>query len=506
MKELNKNKINFLNIFIVFSILVSFGLIVKDMFYDYAIKTNIDKANVVTQQLLSTRHYVAKVAPHIIVEDPSINPFALSPAFIGSQVGQELETKGLIYIKQTSLKYRNPQNAPDIFETKMLKEYLKTKSKEASYEIAKIKDSDYLRYSYPLYITKECLACHGKPYIDVKEDIYNKLIKYYGDKSFNYKVGDLRGMISVAINMNTINQTLETFFQKMLVVMIGLFLIILIFFYLEKKLIYEPQILKIKQLNQTLESRIKEEVAKNREQDQRLIQQSRLAQMGEMISMIAHQWRQPLNAISATTSALELKLVLGKVENDAFQTQLKKINEYSQHLSKTIDDFRNFFKNNKTKTKTNLEKMVLSTKNIVETSMLSNNIELDIKLDCQYMFEIYENEVKQVILNIIKNAEDAILENNVEKGIVKIYNSCGINQNNPTLYIKDNAGGISKDILDKIFDPYFSTKTKKDGTGLGLYMSKIIIEEHCEGKLSVYNEDDGAVFKIEFNPKGDLDG
>ena len=504
MQELSKNRINFLNIVVGFSILFTFSMVVKEMFYNYAIKTNVDKAKVVTQQLLATRDYLAKIAPHTKITSSHLNAFAVSPAFVGARVSESLGKNGYIYLKQTSLNYRNPLNAPDDFETNMLRRYEKKEFSSAHYEISSMDNQEHLRYTYPLYIEKSCLACHGKPYVDVNKDTYNLLVEHYGDRSFNYKEGDLRGIVSVAISMQSIEETLKDFNIKMFVVMSILFVVILIFFYVEKRFVYDPQIFKIKQLNETLEKKVKEEVEKNRRQDQQLIQQSRLAQMGEMISMIAHQWRQPLNAISMTSSNLQLKLILGDVDKEVFKKQITKINGFSQHLSKTIDDFRNFFKNNKVKTTTNLENIVFSTLSIVEVSLENKNIEVITKLDCQYEFQVYENEVKQLILNLIKNAEDILLDNKVKNPKIKIWNTCGTNSNNPTLYIKDNGGGIPKEIIGKIFDPYFSTKSKKDGTGLGLYMSKIIIEEHCHGKLSVYNEDDGAVFKMEFNPKGDM--
>ncbi|MCK5110948.1 MAG: cache domain-containing protein [Arcobacteraceae bacterium] len=257
---------------------------------------------------------------------------------------------------------------------------------------------------------------------------------------------------------------------------------------------------------------ITKEYKKNEElkaKEQQMLHQSRFAQMGEMINMIAHQWRQPLNAISLTSNNLAFKCMMDDYDKDLFQKEIGLIDEYSQHLSKTIDDFRGFFKENKEKEITTLEKIVNSTLNIVKVSVENKNIKLIIDLNCNKELKTYPSEIKQVLLNLIKNAEDILLENKIENPTITIKSSCRIGQDNQVLVVKDNAGGIPDDIIDKIFDPYFSTKLEKDGTGLGLYMSKTIIEEHCGGKISVSNDKDGATFKIilvpaeldEFNPK-----
>jgi PAS domain S-box-containing protein len=238
-----------------------------------------------------------------------------------------------------------------------------------------------------------------------------------------------------------------------------------------------------------LKEQVDIEVRKNREKDKAMLQQSRLAQMGEMLSMIAHQWRQPLSAISATSASIVLKTRLGKLDKEATMELAKSIGGYAQHLSSTIDDFRNFFKDNKHKTITTTNSIVNETLAIARVSLENENIKLILNLKSDVEIQTYNNEVKQVILNIIKNAQDALVDKNIKDPYIKIETSTN------TITVKDNAGGIPDDIIEKIFDPYFSTKAK-NGTGLGLYMSKTIIEEHCRGELSVYNDEDGAVFNI----------
>ncbi len=243
-------------------------------------------------------------------------------------------------------------------------------------------------------------------------------------------------------------------------------------------------------LNKNLKAKIKEEVEKNREKDKAMLQQSRLAQMGEMMSMIAHQWRQPLTAISATSGNLTLKAKLDMLDNETVVELGEKISEYSQHLSSTIDDFRDFFKPNKDLLDITYKELVKSVLSIIEDSLETKNIELKQDLKSEAVLSSYPNELKQVILNLLKNAEDILLEKEIEHPTITIETEDNI------LRVRDNAGGVPKDIIEKVFDPYFSTKTQKDGTGLGLYMSKTIIEEHCGGELRVYNDEDGAVFEI----------
>jgi signal transduction histidine kinase len=231
------------------------------------------------------------------------------------------------------------------------------------------------------------------------------------------------------------------------------------------------------------------------EKERYLLHQSRLAQMGEMISMIAHQWRQPLAAISSTANAMSLKLAMGRIDENYLASRLENINEYSQHLSATIDDFRNFFKKHKDKKKVSLEQLVDDSIKIIATSMQNRSIRIYRDYNCHKYFETYPNEVRQVVLNLLKNAEDVLVETRQEEKWVKIATS--FENGRHILRIEDNAGGIDDTILEKIFEPYFSTKQNKDGTGLGLYMSKTIIEDHCGGVLSAYNGRHGAIFKVE---------
>jgi len=226
-----------------------------------------------------------------------------------------------------------------------------------------------------------------------------------------------------------------------------------------------------------------------------------------MISMIAHQWRQPLTTISNTIVGLQLKQMKlnfqceHKKELEEFlehqQKKFDRINEQVKLLSNTIDDFRNFFKPTKDKEEFPLTLPIDKAVSMIYSDLKQSHIDITKQYNCNETVFIHINEIVQVILNILKNSYDNFISKNIQNPHISIETSYD-NNKNPQIIFKDNGGGIPEDILPKIFDPYFSTKDEKNGTGLGLYMSKMIIEEHNNGKLSCYNENDGVVFKISF--------
>ena len=226
-----------------------------------------------------------------------------------------------------------------------------------------------------------------------------------------------------------------------------------------------------------------------------LIEQSRMAAMGEMISMIAHQWKQPLASIAAAVSNLKFRLEIDKVDKESLQNKLIDIDKYIIYMSETIDDFRNFFKKDKEKMITSLDYVVEISLEMIRNSL--SNIKITNKKIKLNKLSIYKNELLQVMLNILNNAQDAFNENKIENPTIDI--SYKETHNEQIIIIKDNAGGIPKDIIDKIFDPYFTTKERRNGTGLGLYMCKTIIEKHFKGEIKVKSEGQNTTFKIIIN-------
>jgi PAS domain S-box-containing protein len=251
---------------------------------------------------------------------------------------------------------------------------------------------------------------------------------------------------------------------------------------------------KIAHLNKSLQKELNIQLQILRKQDRQLQYQSRLVQMGEMLMMIAHQWRQPLGAISATTSYIATKSILKELEEEALLNEIQNIEEYVAHLSKTIDDFRDFFKATKKKEYVSFETIVKKTLNIAKPVLSTKNIVLSKDFSDGQKIYTYSNEIAQVILNLLKNAEDALCEKEIKDP--QIWIRTYEKNNFICLEIKDNAGGIEKSIFDTIFQPYVSTKLEKDGAGIGLWMSKTIVEERCFGKLSAKNDELGAIFTI----------
>jgi len=282
---------------------------------------------------------------------------------------------------------------------------------------------------------------------------------------------------------------LDNIFEFLVYFLIFLFVLLGWFSYVDFN--REKELIK---LNQTLEKRIKEEIEKNRKKDEQLLYQSRLAQMGEMISMIAHQWRQPLGAINANVISIKFKAQMGKIESKFIQEKMDNLVKYVKYLSNTIDDFRDFFKPTKQKEYKFFEEIMESILDIIGNSLKNKEIELNIHNKYKNKFWIFTNEFKQVILNLIKNSQDVLVEKEIKNKKIEIvfYKK----DDNIVFEIRDNGGGIDKEIQDKIFEPYFSTKDEKNGTGLGLYMSKIIIEKHLDGEIRTFNEDKWTIFEI----------
>lgn len=247
-------------------------------------------------------------------------------------------------------------------------------------------------------------------------------------------------------------------------------------------------------LNTSLQRRVDEEISLNREKDKMMLAQSKQATMGEMMSMIAHQWRQPIATIGLISDNLALDVALNEISLDRVSESTHLIHEQVQYLSKTIDDFSSYFRPDDTVQEFKIQDLFHELLTIIGKHLEHHAITLIADFGPDDRINSNRRELMQVCLNLINNAKDAILENNIPNGWIRfMFRSYEeINQ----IRISDNAGGVDEKISDKIFDPYFSTKDKKHGTGLGLYMSKTIAQQHLHGDIIQTNEKNGAVFII----------
>jgi PAS domain S-box-containing protein len=252
---------------------------------------------------------------------------------------------------------------------------------------------------------------------------------------------------------------------------------------------------QLEEINSTLEYRIEKAVNELRKKDDLLIQQSRLTAMGEMMSNIAHRWRQPLNNIGITVQGLQLAFKSNDLSVEELDEDIADTMRDLQQLSCVIDDFRNFFSYEEEAGPMSINELVSRALSFVGPTLKSKGIKIVLNGQSDVTSEGYSNEYVQALLNVILNARDALLDSQVEYPLISIE----IHEENgrSTVIVQDNGGGIREDVLPKIFDPYFTTKHQDKGSGIGLYMAKMIIEKKMNGRLTARNVSGGAEFRIE---------
>lgn len=256
----------------------------------------------------------------------------------------------------------------------------------------------------------------------------------------------------------------------------------------------------------TIEKTIRQ-IRLEREKDQMMFFQSRMAQMGELLNLIAHQWRQPLNVINILMGKLLVADSLEKLDTEGLQKAVGEVEEQTRYMSKTIDDFSDFFKPTKQMESAKVEEVVENVLSMIAPMLEKYGIESEVKIERDLTITTFINEVIQVMMNLLKNSLDVLVENKPPAPRIKV--TTERDDGVVRLCVEDNGGGMDDDVLHKIFQPYFSTKSKNTGTGLGLYMSKIIVENHCQGKIwgenrvenRFENKERGARFTIELPAK-----
>lgn len=261
---------------------------------------------------------------------------------------------------------------------------------------------------------------------------------------------------------------------------------------LEQKVLQRTN--ELQKLNDELEKRIDQEIRQNREKDQILFEQSRMAAMGEMINSIAHQWRQPLNALGLVIVNFHDAYIFKNLDDDKVEKLVDKSQRLIQKMSSTIDDFRNFFITDKEKSLFSPQAVIRETANLIEASLNNFGIQLIFDMDSTREVYGYPGEFSQAILNLFGNARDALVETKILNPNITV--TLHEEANEAVIMITDNGGGVPDAIIPHIFDPYFTTKEQGKGTGIGLYMTKIIIMDHMGGHIKAFNTDQGARFVI----------
>jgi len=445
--------------------------------------------------------YLAHV-PERDIRTPSGKILTLvNPAYMTRKV-YELARKQASFVGRghlTSLKPLRPENVPDPWEEKVLRSFDQGATEGS--EIGEIDGQPYMRLMRPFVTDSSCLKCHAPQ---------------------GYQVDDVRGGLSVSIPIQplidaTRMQVSGTLATHGVLWLLGLGVVGLggrrlsaaarTQYQIETELHQqalqmEEEIAErvavqeeLEQLNRSLEEHVDAAVSDLRRKDQILIQQSRLAAMGEMINNIAHQWRQPLNNIGLIIQNLRLSYSTGSISQDEMESEISKAMAVIMHMSRTIDDFRNFFRADKEKRDFVVNKAVSRTLEFVSAALESRNVQVVVESEGEVVTTGYQNEYAQVLLNVISNASEASVERRVKEPRIAIRIS---RVNGRSLVcIRDNCGGIPDEIMPKIFDPYFTTRAPDKGTGIGLYMSKVIIEQNMGGNLTARNVEGGAEFRIE---------
>ena len=253
---------------------------------------------------------------------------------------------------------------------------------------------------------------------------------------------------------------------------------------------------ELAKLNKELDNKVTAAIIKKNEQEEILMQKSKFIALGETISLIAHQWRQPISELGAIILNIKFHHKLNKLDDNMMAKKAQEIETLLEYMSTTIDDFRTFFKPNKMQQDFNINNSIQRVLHITKPMLDEYNIKIIEEIDFSINLHSYENEFEQVLLNLISNAKDALVNDKIKNPIIfiSVYKNKNI-----YIDIRDNANGIRTQHKDKIFNPYFTTKDDANGTGIGLYMSKTIIEKNMLGKIYVKTSKKGSCFTIEFN-------
>jgi signal transduction histidine kinase len=257
---------------------------------------------------------------------------------------------------------------------------------------------------------------------------------------------------------------------------------------------YQAKMQEARDLVIKQQEKLQEQLADLKQKEKLLSLQSKQAVMGEMISMIAHQWRQPLSTVTLSISNLQIKRLLGtELTEDELDNALENISDTVVYLSETIDDFQTYFHPNKERTKIEIHELLDKAVHFVTPRLKNTKIEIKINNEDELLIETYMNEFIQVALNILNNAVDILIEENTPNPSIEI--DIKSDEKYFEIFFKDNASGISQENINKIFDPYFSTKGK-NGTGLGLYMSQMIVQKQFLGNIRIESSAKGSVFIV----------
>jgi signal transduction histidine kinase len=400
----------------------------------------------------------------------------MNPAYMTRQVFEYSKltrnTRGHI----TSLHPMHPDNMPDLWEEQALKRFKESGVKEVSSREL-IDGKSYLRLIIPFKVEQHCLKCHAEE---------------------GYKTGDLRGGISVSVPLADLEaggkeQNTKVWIAVALIWMLGL----LVIAWGRKRLVIGRTAME--EVNRLLTVRVEEELAKSRAKDAMLLRQARYGLMGEVLVNISHQWRQPLNNIGILVQEIAHSNRSGMVSQEFVDHSVRHVMDLLKGLSKTIDNFTNFYHPNQETRLIKPSQMIIRAMEMVREAFEERGISITIDLVSEGQIECRPDDLAQSILNILNNARDAIVSRKIEPGRIDIrVEKTGEEEGAKTrITIADNGGGVPEELLQRIFDPYVTSKFQAQGVGLGLYIVKQTIEGELGGTVTFSNSAQGAEFVIE---------
>lgn len=450
--------------FVVFSIL--FFTMLKAYYEEEAFKrieyaTRFDKAiQLYVNNIQKPKVYA--LIKHGWLQKDFFDPALISATYIANNINDYFiaqKSKKTVFAVRMKFATDNPinmRNKANAFEYAVLQKF-RNKGILDYRDRLVIEGKEHLFYALPVARnTQDCLECHG-----TRERAPKLMQQMYGDHdTFGEKVNDLHAIVAIYTPIDADNKAMMTFFWSIEGTMLFIFGLIYYLIHHYSRMISQKDAL--------------------------IARQTRFAAMGEMIGMIAHQWRQPLSGMGMTVNNLKLDIELSMIDEKKWESQLNVIEQQIAYLSQTIDDFRNFFKPNQSIVSFNLKQLIEDSLNVIASTLEKRGIEITVVCDNDLSIVVSHNDLMQVLLNLVKNSMDAYVDSKITPSpiIIEVQRK----GSEIIIEVRDHAGGIPESIMNEIFNPYFSTKDDKNGTGLGLYMCKMIIEEHLRGKLEVRSE------------------